>query len=100
MYVKTLMKAIDRGPIEFDVEPSMYVKTLMKAIDRGPIEFDVEPSMYVKTLMKAIEEIEGTPRHLQRIIFAGRELDPYSRLSDQLISKESTIHMFQATRYA
>merc|ERR1712139_44667 len=56
-------------------------------------EFDVDPYEDIQTLKWRIQEAEGMPPTMQRLIYAGKQLDDYRSLGDYHIAKNSTIHV-------
>mmetsp|Transcript_20334 Transcript_20334/g.29194 ORF Transcript_20334/g.29194 Transcript_20334/m.29194 type:complete len:239 (+) Transcript_20334:80-796(+) len=46
-----------------------------------------------QSLKEIIQDVEGTPPGLQRLIFAGRDLDNSRMLSDYGIGEEATLHL-------
>jgi ubiquitin len=57
------------------------------------ITLDVEPTDTISNLMNKIQDREAIPPDLQRLIFAGKELQDNRTLSDYSIGLEATIYL-------
>ena len=67
----------------------IFVKTLTgKTITLEIRECDLVSDVKLKVFEK-----DGTPPMLQRLIFAGRQLEDDRRLSDYGVQRESTLHL-------
>ena len=53
----------------------------------------VEPSYTIAAVKAKIEAVEGTPPGLQRLIFAGKELENERTLSECKIQNDSALHL-------
>ena len=72
----------------------IFIKTLVG----GCITLDVEASDSLSTLNAKIQDKTGIPSPWQRIIYAGKQIEPKYLLSDYSICKESTLFLVSNLR--
>ncbi|KAK1354511.1 Ubiquitin-60S ribosomal protein L40 [Heracleum sosnowskyi] len=69
------------------------MQVFVKSLIGKTLTLEVQPSDSVQGVKSLIEQKDGVPVELQRLIFAGRELDDGLALDDYDINKESTLHL-------
>lgn len=73
---------------------SIFVKTLTGKT----ITCNISPSDSIQYLKERIQGQEGIPSDLQRLIFAGRQLEDKRMLSDYNIQRDATIYLINRMR--
>lgn len=78
--------------------PCLSLQIFVKGLDGKTMTFEVELEDPVLSLKEKIEAKTKIPPHLQRLVYAGRQLSDDDVLSDYNIQRASTLHLLLRLR--
>ena len=71
---------------------------IVKVLTGKTFMLDVEPSDSVQSVKRKIQDKEGVPYVLQRLVFAGKQLEDSCTLGDYNVQCDTTLHLVLCLR--
>lgn len=92
-YIESLTPAIANQEIQEIAPPAHEIQIFVKHINGKTMTVMVNTTDTVQSLMQKVKEKTGIEPAEQRLLYAGKQLEPRNILSDYNIEKESNIHL-------